>query len=198
MADFVPPVRTVALLAPRAGRSVLGHDIRLGAPAAAIPRAHVQGRGPVGVDAHDVQVRAELVDSPHLDWSDVGHDRHRRMVRVDLLGGGGDVVDGLPEQGVVAGFAGPLHLVADAPQEDGRMVLEALDDVLGVLKLPGDGGGVGVVEPAVAADADADGDGQAQCLGLVKFLGAGRAPGPEGVGPGLGELLLGGARRRPP
>ena len=133
------------------------------------------------------------MDVPHLVAADLRHDGHRRMVGVDLVGHLGQFLDGSPKLGrVVAAF----HLVAQAPEQQGRVLLVLQHRAADVLGLARDRPGIVVAEPLVlVAQPAADGDGQPAPLGFVQVaerVGADR-PGAKRVSAAAGQHRLGSA-----
>ena len=81
--------------------------------------------GAVGIDPQDVHARTMGLDHVRFGRVESRDDRHRGVVRIHLMDEGGDLFNGLPhlEIGVPQ-----VHLVADAPDQNGRMVL-VLEDL---------------------------------------------------------------------
>ena len=78
-------------------RAELGDDIGLGRGAGLleIAVADILAAG-VAVDADDVDAGAILVDIADVLAADFGNDGHRGVIGIDLMGGLGEVLDGLP------------------------------------------------------------------------------------------------------
>ena len=70
-----------------------------------------------------------LMQSPRCrSAADLGGHGHRRVMRVELFYHRGDVVDGGPDRPGRPPDLEAFHLVADAPQQQGRMVTPVLND----------------------------------------------------------------------
>ena len=120
----------------------------------------------------------------------LGGHGHRGMVRVERLYHRRNVVDRLPDGGVVAGLE-PFHLVADGPEQQRRVVLVAQDGFSRALELLLDLCRVAVVEAVTfMAEPDADRHGHAESLGFVEdpacIIGT---PGAHRVGTRSGKAL---------
>ena len=131
----------------------------------------------VGIHAVDIDGGAAPVNVVDAFSVDEGRYRHRGMVRVEFLDHRGNVIDGFPDGRVVAVLE-TLHLVADAPQQQCRVVLVTQHSRAGPFELLSNLCRIVVVETvALMAEPDADSDGQAERVRLVQeFTNAVRRP----------------------
>ncbi len=154
---------------PHAKRPELGEDVGFGrAPCeVALGRRRCSA---VGVDAVNVDRRAALLHAVDAPAAELGGDGHGRVQWVELFHHGGDVVDRRPDGRVIA-LAKALHLVADAPEEDRRMIFVTEHGLAGPFELFAHLGFVIIVEPvALVAEPDAYRDRKAESVCGVEPL----------------------------
>jgi hypothetical protein len=102
----------------------------------------------VCLDAEEVQVRCARPDLMDQFRTDAGQHRGREVMGADLMDHLRDVIDRIPDPGI---RRPQVQLVADAPDDQRRVVLVLLHLRTKSLQLRGDGFLVVVVEPEIAA-----------------------------------------------
>src|SRR4051794_30495147 len=82
----------------------------------------------------NVDSGTELIEGANAITTDLGGGRHGGMVRVHLLDHRAQVVERVPVRRIVSLFP-TFGLIADAPEEDGRMIAVAIDNLTNLLHL---------------------------------------------------------------
>jgi hypothetical protein len=173
---------------PGARRPELRQHEGLGRPASAQKSGYLPGRR-VGVDAVDVDGRTAPVDElDPLSVDERGHG-HCRMVRIEFLDHRRDAVD-LGPDGRIVPVAETLHLVADAPDQQRRVVAIAQDELPCLLHLFFQLRFAGVIEAvALVTKPEADGHRHAERMRVVEQGPDVTAPCADRVGPRGGQRL---------
>ena len=137
----------------------------------------------------NVDVRAAIVQE--LDALAV-HERrhgHRRVVRIELFDQRRNVIDSLPDHGVIA-IAEAFRLVTHSPHQQRRMVLVLQHHLARPFELRCHLGRVAVVEAmTLMAEPDSDGHGHPERVSVVHQRADVATPGPDRVGAGSRELV---------
>ena len=113
---------------PRAGHAELGQHVGA-APAVGDKPPADGGRTGVGVDTEDVEIRVVRMDRRDCLRRNAGHDGHDGMVWIDGLDAARKAVQLGPDSRVGLGLAERLHLVAEAPRQQCRVILVAQNRV---------------------------------------------------------------------
>ncbi len=153
-------------------------------------RAHAVGHGmqrlAVGVDAEHLDAGRQLAQLLDLVGAGFGKDGDGGMLRIALAHQPGGLLDRRPDGGGIRQLG--LDLVADAPHQQGRVVLVAVDEFLELLHQRSDLGRIAVVEAAARMLHPEAGDHlQPVLLRLVEHEAGFVAIGADGVGAELFE-----------